>query len=777
MPSLPLRLSSLAVVGLTQPEEGDWSAVRGLQYARLRDLTVMRVVMHAIAAIITIGIYLTKVPTALLTAWMAGLLIALWVGAKVDRSLAGCEKHGLTAYEFYRHAASVFLISVLWAIPLLLFAPHGSQADHLALWTLIAMLMAGSAAAMASAPIITIIFGVLTGCTAAFTFAVSGDWIIALVVLNFVAISIYGAVNAGKTYLAARLAEEGVAQKSEVVSLLLREYEDNEADWLWELDTSRRIRAASRHFAFATGRAASELEGELFTKLLAGDSWESGEFAPSLHQLSEKFKLKEHFSNLVVKADLPKGRRWWKLSGAPMIDDDGRFTGYRGVGSDVTVQRESDEKIAYMARYDTLTGLPNRLQLTECLGEALHYSEQWRSRCAFLMVDLDRFKSINDSLGHQIGDQLLAQVSDRLRDLMAGNDSCGRLGGDEFAVVMRDMRDRAQVEAFANRLILSLSEPYTVNQHKLFVGASVGSAIGPGDGATVETLMRNADLALYRAKATGGAAHRTYVPSLHADAEERRQLEVSLRHALERKEFRLNFQPVVHAMRENVVSFEALLRWHSADHGVVSPAKFIPLAEETRLIVPIGNWVLYEACREAVNWPSQMRVAVNVSGEQLLVPDFSRNVADALIATGLPPERLEIEVTESIFLRDPAMARQSLQEILALGCSIALDDFGTGYSSLGYIRNLSFSTIKIDRSFVQGAAQNNPESLAIIRAVVAMAQSLGMNTTAEGVENADEAAMVRELGCSKIQGYHFGRPMEAEDAARLLSRLKHSTVI
>jgi EAL domain-containing protein (putative c-di-GMP-specific phosphodiesterase class I) len=285
-------------------------------------------------------------------------------------------------------------------------------------------------------------------------------------------------------------------------------------------------------------------------------------------------------------------------------------------------------------------------------------------------------------------------------------------------------------------------------------------------------MMRNADLALYQAKDMGGGEHCRFEPELHASAEERRQLEVSLRTALGRDEMVLHYQPVVDANTEELVSFEALVRWNSAEHGFVSPGKFIPLAEDTRLIVPIGRWVMRKACEEARNWPEHVKVNVNVSPEQLLEPGFHAEVVQALAATGLRPERLEVEVTESIFLRDASVARNALEQVMALGCSVALDDFGTGYSSLGYLRKLKFSTIKVDRSFVQGAAQGSKESLAIINAVVAMAQSLDMTTTAEGVETGEEAALIRNLGCDKIQGFYFGRPMTAEDAAKLFRSVR-----
>jgi diguanylate cyclase (GGDEF)-like protein len=770
LPALPLRLSPLQILGLRDPGEGDWARLRALQYSQLHRVGLTRAISHGLAALITVSIFIGNVPVLFLGMWLAAAVAAVWNATRIDARLADIDRRSMTRFEFRRQALGVAGCALPWAVALLLFVPYGSQADHYALWTLVAMLIAGSAATMSAAPMGTIVFSAITGTTAIVTFAVGGEVGFAAVTAAFLAIAVSGTIEAARTHLSARIAEAGVAEKDEVVSLLLREFQENEADWLWQIDTNRRVRAASPRFAFALGREPPSIEGGSFVQLIAGSAWESGQFPPSLHDLAERLKRRESFSNLLVQVEVEAGRRWWELSGTPTLDDKGNFTGYRGVGSDVTEQRESDEKIAYLARYDTLTGLPNRLMLTEALGEAMRYAEQWKSRCAFLMIDLDRFKQVNDSLGHQIGDRLLAQVSQRLKAVIGANEQCGRLGGDEFAIVIRDASEAGTIARVADAVIESLSQPYDVDHHKLFVGASVGSAVGPKDGSTVEMLMRNADLALYRAKDEGGGQHCRYEPALHANVEERRKLELALRQAIGNEELRLNFQPVVDAKAETVVSFEALVRWHSAEHGFVSPGKFIPLAEDTRLIVPIGEWVLHAACREAANWPGRVKVAVNVSGEQLLEPGFANNVVRALADSGLPAHRLEVEVTESIFLRDPRLARQTLEEIMALGCSVALDDFGTGYSSLGYLRALRFSTIKVDRSFVQGAAQGSRESLAIIRAVVAMAQSLEMTTTAEGTETIDEVEMVRALGCDKIQGYYFGRPMEPADALALVTR-------
>jgi len=319
----------------------------------------------------------------------------------------------------------------------------------------------------------------------------------------------------------------------------------------------------------------------------------------------------------------------------------------------------------------------------------------------------------------------------------------------------------------AGQIIGALSAPYQVDAHMLYVGASVGSACSPADGVDSETLIRSADLALYRAKAEGGGVHCAYEPQLHAQAEERHQLELALREALEKDQLRVLYQPVVDAAQGCVVGFEALVRWTHPVLGQISPARFIPVAEEARLIAPIGEWVLRTACMEAANWPEDVRIAVNVSPEQLTNLSFVAAVLSALAQSGLESRRLELEVTESVFMNEDAGALRVLDQLMALGVQLSLDDFGTGYSSLGYLSRTRFNTIKIDRSFVVGASRNTAESLAIIRAVVTLAQSLGMTTTAEGVETEAELAMVRQLGCNKVQGFYFGRPMPAQDAARL----------
>ncbi len=768
--SLPKDLPIPAVLGIVDPVDGDWPRLRGLQFASLARNTTARLAAQAAAALCTVFLFLDTIHGAALLAWLGLLAGTLGHAVRFDRTLVDADRRRVSREEITRQIKSSMLVAMVWMVPIGLFGFFGDNVMRLELWAIISLLITVTAIVLPAVPLSTLMFTGMVGGAMVVNFILKGEFGMAALTVAYGVVVTIGAIQAARNYLVARVAEAGLAEKAEVVSLLLREFEEGEADWLWQIDPSRRVRSVSPRFAFALGMDPEDIDGRPIIQLIAGPAWETGQFPSSLHDLAERLKRRESFSNLLVRVMIKGELRWWELSGTPKLDDNGIFNGFRGVGSDVTEQRESSDKIAHMARYDALTGLPNRMMLTEALGDALRYGEQWRTRCVFMMIDLDRFKAVNDTLGHLVGDQLLARVSERLREQMTENELCGRLGGDEFAIVVRDATDFDHVNAVASRVIERLSQPYEVDHHTLYVGASIGSAIGPRDGATVETLMRNADLALYRSKDEGGGTHCTYEPALHAHAEERRRLEFSLRRALERNEFTLHYQPVVDGDSEAIVSFEALLRWTSSEHGSVSPAKFIPLAEDTRLIIPIGEWVLREACGEAVKWPSHIKVAVNVSGEQLLDANFAASVVGALSVSGLSPHRLEIEVTESTFVRDATNARASLEQVMALGCGVALDDFGTGYSSLGYLRRMRFSTIKVDRSFVQGAATGNPESLAIIRAVVAMADSLQMSTTAEGVENEEELAIVRKLGCKKIQGYYFGRPMPAEDAAGLFQQ-------
>ena len=671
---------------------------------------------------------------------------------------------------FQRIARRWSLSGAVWGASMPLFGWFGGMAELLGTWSVCVAMMVYASMLMPSVPVAATVFigAVTLGGLAGWLLI--GQYYLAVAAVALGLLLITGVLRTAQSQVLYQLASNVLQEKTETVSLLLKEFEDSGADWLWQTDTARAVTHTSPRFAYALDAEARSIDGQPLLKLIAGDAWETGVYPDALHDLAERLKRREAFSNLIVPVTFKGKTRWWELSASPRLSEDGAFLGFRGVGSDVTEQRESADKISHLARFDTLTGLPNRLQLTETLGRALTESEKWRRRCGFFMIDLDRFKAVNDTLGHPVGDRLLAQVAKRLKMIMSDNELCGRLGGDEFAVVMMDANDTAYVEKLAKTIIDSLSKPYEIDQNTLYIGASIGSAVGPMDGRTVELLMRSADLALYRSKEEGGNTHHSYQHKLHANAEEKRVLEFELRHALERNQLHLEYQPVVEANGDNCITgFEALLRWNNPKFGLVSPVKFIPIAEDARLIVPIGTWVLRQACKDAMSWPESAKVAVNISVDQLTSPNFMDMVVSALHDSGLPAWRLELEVTESIFLRDGGHAVQILDRLRKMGIKLSLDDFGTGYSSLGYLRNIRFDTIKVDRSFVQGAAKAKAESIAIIRAVVALSDALDITTTAEGVETEAEMLMIQQMGCTKIQGYYFGRPMVFADSIALFN--------
>lgn len=419
---------------------------------------------------------------------------------------------------------------------------------------------------------------------------------------------------------------------------------------------------------------------------------------------------------------------------------------------------------AERARADPLTGLANRLTLHSSLSHLLAEGSPVAAFC----IDLDRFKAINDTLGHPVGDALLRKVAQRLGTLAAADDVVVRLGGDEFAIIKPGMHNRTDAEALAGRIVDLIGRTYVLDGHMLNIGASVGVAIAPADGDDCDTLLKNADLALYRAKADGRGRSCFFAAEMDEQMQARRALELDLRRALAFREFKLVYQPQIDLASHEVVGFEALLRWHSAERGLVSPADFIPIAEDTGLIVSIGEWVLRTACHEAVTWSRPVSIAVNLSPVQFRSAGLVQTVLSALASSGLAPDRLELEITEGALMDDTEPVVAMLRSLRALGVKVSMDDFGTGYSSLSYLQKFPFDKIKIDQSFVRGM-QDNAEAGAIVRAVARLGASLGMMTTAEGVETEDQLAAIRAEGCSHVQGYLTGRPMAAEAAALLVS--------
>ncbi|WP_310467062.1 EAL domain-containing protein [Sphingomonas sp.] len=547
-------------------------------------------------------------------------------------------------------------------------------------------------------------------------------------------------------------------------SLILKAYEDSGQGWFWATDKDGRLTYLTTRIAPVLAAQPARLIGTPFADLfLKGDEgFGAGRNLPFMLTRQSKFE------NIVVRATDSPDTHLWSVSGTPQYDAHGQFAGFRGNGVDITEQRKSSEHTSRLAMYDSLTGLPNRLRAAQVLDAELKRLKIHKRPCAVLMLDLDRFKQVNDTLGHPAGDALLTQVADRLLRIVGDKERIFRLGGDEFQVILRNGDDREAIHELGTRIITSLSQPYSVEGSRCIIGASIGVAVSPAEGCSSDDLIRNADLALYAAKDSGRGCVSFYSSELLQDAEDRRALEDDLRDALAKGEMHVFYQPIVNARTNLTTGVEALVRWHHPDRGSISPAVFIPIAEEANLIGALGEWVLRKACEDAATWPGTMTVAVNVSPMQFANGSLPAIVTSALASAGLTPDRLELEITEGVFLSDGAAADTVFTELKQIGVRLALDDFGTGYSSLGYLRTAPFDKIKIDQSFVRAATLPESRNSAIIAAIVALADALGMETTAEGIESHDQLDLIQRLRVSHVQGFIYSPAIASDE---LIERL------
>ena len=443
--------------------------------------------------------------------------------------------------------------------------------------------------------------------------------------------------------------------------------------------------------------------------------------------------------------------------------------GWVATHNDISERFLFDAKIAHMAHHDSLTDLPNRLHFQERLADGLIRARRGE-RLSVLYIDLDHFKNVNDTLGHPIGDKLLMVVADRLRDEVRPTDTIARLGGDEFAVIQAELSSSSDVTGLASNLVERLGKPYQIGDQKVIVGASVGIAMAITDGDTVDQLMKNADLALYRAKSEGRGNYCFFEQAMDDRMQARRLLELDLRQAIASDQFELHYQPLINVQSDRVCGFEALIRWQHPERGLISPADFIPMAEEIGLIGELGHWILRQACRDAALWPDDITVAVNLSALQFKSPNLAQDVAGIVDASNLTANRLELEITESVLMEDSHKTIDTLHQLRGFGIRISMDDFGTGYSSLSYLQSFPFDKIKIDRSFVKNLPDDD-DALAIIRAVTTLSKNLGMTTTAEGVETEDQMAIIRAEGCTEMQGYLFSPARPAADVPSLIQQL------
>lgn len=547
---------------------------------------------------------------------------------------------------------------------------------------------------------------------------------------------------------------------------VLDEFDRAGIGWIWATDAQGKLIYLADQAIKKLDRSAEELIGKPIEDVFEIDAESQGESGG--RSLKFQIKARNKIRDQVVRFALDKApgdlrQTWWSLSGYPLRDDEGEFIGYRGNASDVTLEYERKLVDSRLAEYDSLTGLNNRHKMDGQIERTLSAYKASGRPCALLMMDLDKFKRVNDTLGHQAGDQLLVQVAERLRSIVGDRGKIGRLGGDEFQVMIPDEDDREKLGILADKIIQILSQPYSLDEEKrAIIGASVGIAIAPFDGGTKDELVNSADLALYAAKNGGRGQFRFYASDLKNEEEVRQMMLDELREALEGGQLHLQYQPVVDIASGEVVCLEALMRWIHPERGFVSPGAFIPIAEESDLINNLGEWALRTACEAATKWPKSVRVAVNVSAVQFANQDFPAVVTRSLAHSGLEPDRLELELTESIFVGDSDETEKMFKALKEIGVRIALDDFGTGYSSLSYLRAAPFDKIKVDKSFVDSCTQNDKNSAMIIAAIIGLSNALNMETTVEGVEAFDQLEVVRERGAKLIQGFLYSRPLKED---------------
>ena len=548
---------------------------------------------------------------------------------------------------------------------------------------------------------------------------------------------------------------------------LLDSFEAAGLGWFWATDAQGRLIYLSQNAALKLGWNDGEAIGKPLGDLFMTEQDDD----PNRTERPLAFLLsaRNSISQLNVRLAVAGQEVWWEIAGKPQFDEAQRFTGYRGSAKDITRSRESQRDAERLAQYDSLTGLSNRHRMTKRLSTTLAAYRNSKRSCALLMLDLDRFKQVNDTLGHPAGDELLKQVAARLGRIVGDKGEIGRLGGDEFQIMLPDIDDRGALGELGQRLIQMISQPYSINGARAIIGTSVGIAIAPYDGLDTEELVKATDLALYAAKGGGRGQYRFYSSDLQDGAKHRRQVEEDLRDAITNSELSMHYQPLICAKTHTVQACEALMRWEHPERGSISPGVFIPVAEEIGIIKEMGDWALREVCRQAKEWPVDLRVAVNVSAIQFSHDDFAHVVKNALHYSGLSPDRLELEITESVFLGDADRSQRMFAELKDLGVRLALDDFGTGYSSLSYLRTAPFDKIKIDQSFVRGATEEGNNNAAILSAITGLAAALKMDTVAEGVEAEDELALVTERGATLIQGHIFSRAISHEE---LLERLE-----
>lgn len=701
---------------------------------------------------------------------------------KLKKEYSGSEK------SVRNLITSSAILSVLWCVPVVFFYGVTDGVERGVVTAIMAGILSAGGISLARVPkaaytwlilagsihfVVAIYTGIRTGEIADFTVAVFS--IIAT-------LGLFASVNERTTsFFTAFANTQSIKEKSEVIDLLLKDYESQSTEWLWETNEVGIATRVPQQILDMLGydlKALKQYTGPQLARKHATD-----ECHENISRLMDSLSRKEEFHDITLSVkDVRDGSiKWIMTRGKPQWDN-GKFLGYRGICADATAAMEAEKNIRYLAKHDVLTGLANRSTFNEQLNRWHNSNREF----SILLIDLDHFKAVNDTSGHASGDAILIEVAKRLRKVAEENelrrsDECtiARFGGDEFSLTLvsgkhnENTNLKETTDKIASRIVEIIAEPFIHEGNEIHIGASVGYVIAPEDGDEIARLVNRADMALYRAKANGKSTHHRFNYTMDEECRSARSLELDVRNALRLGEFKIAYQPIVSVSFDEKgnekatehAGMEALLRWQHPTKGNIGPDVFIPIAEATGSIIAIGEWVLKQACLEAVSWENNASIAVNVSVKQIIAPNFIHTVLGALATSGLPADRLEIEMTESVLIVDPELTITTIRQLRALGVRVSLDDFGTGYSSLSYIADFDVDRIKIDKSFVDKLNDESANAAPVIQAITNLASSLGLVTVGEGVETREQAELLKKLGCNHLQGFYYGKPKIRENKA------------
>lgn len=749
--------------------------IRGMQLYSFRQLLPFGLTASAANSVLVFTYLAYHVPSLNLWLWggLMGVLGLVGAYSSMRAIRYKTPARPRSSQELYRPIAESALLGVAWSICPVLFLPtlHGYDLA-IVLWVCAGM-MTGAAFVLSTLPGAAIPF------VASLSFGTAGGllrsgasseqfWmlcVLAVFTIVMIQATSWNYANHVRSWLQqAKLKDQTqqLEKKQGFISLLLNEFEEAASDCLWELDADLRVTRPSKYLAERAGISVEELDQ---TPLVNFFDDTNPEAHKDFENLKQALSGRKPFHDICLPVARAGQTAWWQISAKPVFGETGEFEGFRGVGTDITGKRLADQRITYLAHYDSLTGVPKQELLHEALQAAVSAFGEPSQTIALHFVDFDRFKMINDVYGHSVGNAVLRSSAQKIVDVLGPNDIVARFGGDEFVILQRDISGPGHAMALALTIQDALSEPIRTETDSVHSTVSIGIALFPEHAGTAADLLRFADLALMAAKEGGRATVRMFEAGMNDVVRQRNMMEADLREALGNNEFCLHFQPIVEAQSGEIRAYETLIRWNHPRRGPINPAEFVPILEQTGLIWQVGTWIIREALKEAATWDPSLRISINLSPLQVKNPTLLTIVTHALATTGVDPRRVDFEITETALFDGAEDSLNILHGLRDLGTTISLDDFGTGYSSLSYLRSFPFDKIKIDKSFVD-RMETSDECAAIIEAVLGLAGRLGMRTTAEGVESASQARRLADLGCVELQGYYFSRPGSPAELAK-----------